>query len=234
MEHRGPDDAGYYHGNNVGLGMRRLAIIDLKTGNQPITNESKDVWVVFNGEIYNYQALRSNLQKNGHIFTTTSDTETIVHLYEDHGLNFVDSLQGMFGIAIWDNTQKRLVLARDRLGEKPLYYSIQKDKLFFGSEIKTILQALNNVSVHQQAVCDYLATGYATAPKTFYNEINKLAPGSMLICDETGVHLKQYWQLPSPISHTKISFEEAKTELSKKLTETIGLNLKSDVEVEPF
>jgi len=234
MEHRGPDDAGYYHGDNVGLGMRRLAIIDLKTGNQPITNESKSVWVVFNGEIYNYQALRSDLQKNGHIFTTTSDTETIVHLYEDHGLNFVHYLQGMFGIALWDENKKRLILTRDRIGEKPLYYSSQNNKLFFGSEIKTILQAINNVSVHPQAICDYLATGYVAAPKTFYNEINKLAPGSMLICDETGFHLKQYWQLPRPINHLQISFEEAKTALAKKLTDTIELCLKSDVEVGAF
>lgn len=234
MEHRGPDDAGYYHGNNVGLGMRRLAIIDLKTGNQPITNESRDVWVVFNGEIYNYQTLRSVLQKNGHIFTTTSDTETIVHLYEDHGLDFVNYLQGMFGIALWDDTKKRLILVRDRIGEKPLYYSTQNNKLFFGSEIKTILQALKNVSVQHQAVCDYLATGYVTSPKTFYNEIKKLAPGNILICDETGIQLKQYWQLSRPTCHTAIPFDEAKRNLSKKLTETIGLCLKSDVEVGAF
>lgn len=234
MEHRGPDDAGYYHGDGVGLGMRRLAIIDLKTGNQPITNETKDVWIVFNGEIYNYQILRSDLQKKGHKFTTTSDTETIVHLYEDHGLEFVDYLQGMFGIALWDAKRSRLVLARDRIGEKPLYYSIQGSKLFFGSEIKTILQAIDGRSVHHQAVCDYLATGYVTGPKTFYNEISKLTPGSMLICDDTGIRVKQYWQLPSPTRHANVSLEEAKILLSQKLKETIGLCLKSDVEVGAF
>jgi asparagine synthase (glutamine-hydrolysing) len=234
MEHRGPDDAGYYHGNNIGLGMRRLAIIDLKTGNQPIANEAKDVWIVFNGEIYNYQSLRADLQKKGHIFTTTSDTETIVHLYEEQGLDFVNFLQGMFSIALWDDTTKCLILARDRIGEKPLYYSIQGSKLFFGSEIKTILQAINSRSVHHQAICDYLATGYVTAPRTFYNEIEKLPPGGMLICDESGIHLRQYWQLPKPTRHDSTSFKDAKIKLSKTLKETIGLCLKSDVEVGAF
>jgi len=234
MEHRGPDDAGYYHGNNIGLGMRRLAIIDLKTGNQPIANEAKDVWVVFNGEIYNYQSLRADLKQKGHIFTTTSDTETIVHLYEDQGLDFVNFLQGMFGIALWDDTRKCLILARDRIGEKPLYYSIQDNKLYFGSEIKTILQAINSRTVRHQAICDYLATGYVTAPKTFYNEIEKLPPGGMLICDETGIHLRQYWQLPKPARHDRTSFKDEKIKLSQTLKETIGLCLKSDVEVGAF
>jgi len=234
MEHRGPDDAGYYHGKNVGLAMRRLAVIDLKTGNQPISNEGKDVWVVFNGEIYNYQTLRSDLEKSGHTFMTSSDTETIVHLYEDHGENFVDYLRGMFAIALWDEKRCRLILARDRIGEKPLFYSIRGDQIWFGSEIKTILETKNNRSVNHQAVCDYLATGFVTAPKTFYNEINKLPPGGLLVCDAAGIRLKQYWKLPKPDRSKNVSFEEAETTLSSNLLNTIGLCLKSDVEVGAF
>lgn len=234
MSHRGPDDTGYYYGCNVGLGMCRLAIIDLKTGNQPIANETRDVWVVFNGEIYNYQILRSDLQKNGHKFTTTSDTETIVHLYEEHGLDFVNYLRGMFGIALWDDCRKRLVLVRDRIGEKPLYFSIQGSKLFFGSEIKAILQAIDSRSVNYQAICDYLATGYATGSNTFYSDIKKIEPGSMLICDDAGVLVKQYWHLPKSSKSSNISFENAKIDLSHNLKEAIGLCLKSDVEVGAF
>lgn len=234
MEHRGPDDAGYYHGHNVGLGMRRLAIIDLNTGNQPIANENRDVWVVFNGEIYNYQILRTDLQRNGHTFSTNSDTETIVHLYEDHGLDFVNHLQGMFSIALWDEKLERLVLVRDRIGEKPLYYASRGEKLFFGSEIKTILQAIDGRSLNHQAVCDYLATGFVAGSKTFFKEINKLVPGSMLTCDETGICVRKYWQLSRSNRQADSTFENSKEVLSENLIETIGLCLKSDVEVGAF
>ncbi len=139
--HRGPDEDGFYVGDAIGLAMRRLAVIDLKTGSQPIANEAGNVRVVFNGEIYNFEELRKTLEASGHAFSTNSDTETIVHLYEEYGLDFVDYLQGMFAIALWDECRERLLLVRDRIGEKPLYYAFDEGKLFFGSEIKTILQA---------------------------------------------------------------------------------------------
>ena len=144
LSHRGPDAEGFYLAPGVGLASRRLSVIDLETGNQPIANENQTVWVVYNGEIYNCDELRERLIKRGHQFSTTTDTECIVHLYEDHGLDFVDHLRGMFGIALWDIVRQRLVLVRDRIGEKPLYYKVDEGRLLFGSECKAILQAVRN------------------------------------------------------------------------------------------
>ncbi len=234
MTHRGPDDAGYYTAPGVGLAMRRLAIIDLKSGNQPITNETQDVWVVFNGEIYNFEELRAQLIQRGHTLKTHSDTETIVHLYEDYGLDFVHHLRGMFGIALWDAKQRQLILARDRIGEKPLYYAQQEGRVFFGSEMKTILQALSSRTVEAQSVCDFLAAGYVAGPKTFYKEISRLQPGEMLIWrEQTGCALKRYWY--NDFSKTlDISYRDALAGLEHELDEAIRLCLKSDVEVGAF
>ncbi len=139
IEHRGPDDEGYYSSGQVGLGFRRLSIIDLNTGHQPICNEHGTVWVVFNGEIYNYQELREQLQAKGHVFKTQTDTEVIVHAYEEYGESCVERLRGMFGFAVWDGNTRTLFLARDRVGIKPLYYWLSDQSLVFGSEIKAIL-----------------------------------------------------------------------------------------------
>jgi asparagine synthase (glutamine-hydrolysing) len=139
IAHRGPDDEGYYISGPVGFGFRRLSIIDLNTGHQPISNEDGSVWIVFNGEIYNYQALRQQLQSKGHVFRTQTDTEVIVHLYEEFGESCVEQLRGMFAFAIWDDRQKTLFLARDRVGIKPLYYWLSDKSVIFGSEIKAIL-----------------------------------------------------------------------------------------------
>src|SRR5439155_5105148 len=168
LTHRGPDADGYFTAPGIGLASRRLSVVDLETGNQPIANETRDVWVVFNGEIYNCDALRDDLLRRGHRFSTTSDTECIVHLYEDHGLDFVQHLRGMFAIALWDVTRRRLVLVRDRIGEKPLYYAERDGHLLFGSECKAILQAVRGRAVDRQSVCDYLALGYVAGPRTFY------------------------------------------------------------------
>jgi asparagine synthase (glutamine-hydrolysing) len=140
MAHRGPDDDGFYFNGRVGLGMRRLSIVDLTTGHQPISNEHGTVWIVFNGEIYNHAALREQLIARGHRYRTQSDTETIVHLYEEYGRDCVQHLRGMFAFAIWDAARRTLLLARDRLGIKPLYYRVTPDSLLFGSEIKVILE----------------------------------------------------------------------------------------------
>ena len=140
IAHRGPDDEGFYFGTGVGLGMRRLSIIDLDSGRQPVSNEDASVWVVFNGEIYNYQALRDELEELGHVFSTRSDTETIVHLYEEYGKRLVHHLRGMFAFALWDERKRRLLIARDRVGIKPLYYAETGGRLLFASELKSILQ----------------------------------------------------------------------------------------------
>ena len=233
LVHRGPDAGGVHTDRGVGLASRRLAVIDLKTGNQPIANEDRSVWVVFNGEIYNCDALRAELMARGHRLSTTSDTECIVHLYEDHGLGFVGHLRGMFAIALWDATRRRLVLARDRIGEKPLYYAIDGERLLFGSECKAVLQARRARAVDPQAVCEYLALGYVPAPRTFYDGIAKLPPAHLLVHEDGRATVRRYWsrtgrQGPPP------AFVEAEHALAGRLDETIGLCLKSDVEVGAF
>lgn len=231
--HRGPDEDGYFTAPGIGLAMRRLAVIDLKTGRQPIANETCDVWVVFNGEIYNYEALRAELIKKGHRFATSSDTETIVHLYEEHGLDFVHRLRGMFGIALWDAPRRRLVLARDRIGEKPLYYSWDGRRLLFGSEIKAMLPGLRSRRVNLQAVCDFLAAGYVAGPQTFYGEISRLPPGHLLVLEGATLQVRRYWQHDA-IRVSSLDFAAAAAELESRLSETVRLCLKSDVEVGAF
>lgn len=233
MAHRGPDDQGFYEAPGVGLAMCRLSIIDLLTGHQPIPNETRDVWVVFNGELYNYQELTTDLKRRGHVFTTQTDTETIVHLYEDYDLHFVDHLRGMFGVALWDNRRQRLILARDRIGEKPLYYLEDHGKLIFGSELKTILQYQRHREVEPQTVCEFLVCGYAPAPRTFYKGIRKLPPGQMLVHENGVSRVHTYWQYGQQKPSTA-SFSTACDELSQMLTETTRLCLKSDVEVGAF
>ncbi len=236
LVHRGPDHGGFYNSQYVGLSMRRLAVIDLVNGNQPISNETEDVWVVFNGEIYNYQYLREQLIKKGHKLKTNSDTETIVHLYEEYGLDFVAHLRGMFSIAVWDVKINKLVLVRDRIGEKPLYYSYSKqsNRLFFGSEMKAILQTPITRTVDSQSVCDFLAMGYVGGRRTFYKDISKLPPGHLLVWDmNEGIKIKQYWK-HNPFKKLDLSYPEAEIELDQKLDEVIKLCLKSDVEVGAF
>ncbi len=233
IEHRGPDEDGFFVADGVGLAMRRLSIIDLTTGKQPMTNEDGTLRVVFNGEIYNYQVLTNQLKSAGHRFSTASDTETIVHLYEEHGLDFATHLRGMFGIALWDSNRRRLVLARDRIGEKPLYYKIDGQQILFGSEPKTILQSQHHRAVSPQAVCQFLAAGYVPAPGTFYSGVQKLAPGEMLVWENGKSEVRRYWQR-TQTQRSDLSFADACTELSERLDESVRLCLKSDVEVGAF
>ncbi len=233
LTHRGPDAEGFYTAPGVALASRRLSVIDLETGNQPIANETRDVWVVFNGEIYNCDALRAGLERRGHVFSSRTDTECIVHLYEDHGLDFVQHLRGMFGIALWDVARQRLVLARDRIGEKPLYYAWDGARLLFGSECKAILQSIRRRSVDRQAVCDYLAMGYVPAPRTFYDGISKLPPAHMLVYEGGRSTVSRYWVRSGP-SPAPPSYEAASEELGQRLADTVQLCLKSDVEVGAF
>ena len=195
--HRGPDDEGYYINGNIGLGMRRLSIIDLQTGNQPIHNESKDIWIVYNGEIYNCLELRAELERKGHKFYTRSDTEVIVHCYEEYGNECVSKLNGMFAFAIWDEKRRRLLLARDRLGIKPLFYTVSDGSLLFASEIKSILQdrtVKREVNLH--ALHNFLSLNYIPHPDTIFKGIYKLPPGHLLTCDGKGrVKIREYWDV---------------------------------------
>jgi len=197
LRHRGPDDAGIYVTTGIGLGHRRLSIIDVSGGHQPISNEDGTIWVLLNGEIYNYQDLRAELLKAGHVFATNSDTEAIVHLYEQYGDGCFSRLWGMFAIAIWDSRSHKLLLARDRVGKKPLFYSANGSSLLFGSELKALLASglLNDRSIDEQAVSDYFSYGYIPAPKTIYRKVRKVLPGHYVVCDRQGIHERQYWDL---------------------------------------
>jgi len=195
LVHRGPDDEGYYIDNNIGLAFRRLSIIDLDTGNQPIHNEDKSVWVVFNGEIYNYVELTGDLKEKGHSFYTKTDTEVIVHLYEEYGENFPLYLNGMYGIALWDNRGKTLFLLRDRPGIKPVYYAETQGGLLFGSEIKALLKGGAGSAPDYEAISQYLSYGYVPSPLTGFAAIKKLNPGHMLMCSGAGYREKEFWDL---------------------------------------
>jgi len=232
--HRGPDDDGHFYNGGVGLGMRRLSIIDLKGGHQPIANEDETIWVVCNGEIYNFKELRDDLEKKGHHFRTHSDTEVIVHLYEDLGVDLFKRLRGMFAIAVWDAQRKRLVLARDRLGKKPLYVARLPGRLLFASEIKSIL-ADHTVSreLNYSALNEYLALGYVPAPMTLFKGIEKLLPGHYLICERDQISQHCYWDLdPETVDH--LPEEEWVERVREKLIESIRIRLISDVPLGAF
>ena len=196
LVHRGPDDEGYHTGDGVALGMRRLAIIDVAAGAQPVYNEDRTVAVVFNGEIYNFGELRAVLEAKGHRFGTATDTECIVHLYEEHGEGCVDLLRGMFAFALWDARQQRLLLARDRAGKKPLYYRVTPKGIWFASELKALLaDAGMERSVDTRALHEYLTFGYVPAPRAMLNGVAKLPPAHTLSWRDHSVTLRRYWQL---------------------------------------
>jgi asparagine synthase (glutamine-hydrolysing) len=197
MAHRGPDDDGIYADGRVGLGMRRLSIIDLTTGHQPISNEDGTVWIVFNGEIYNHAELREQLVARGHQYSTHSDTETIIHLYEEYGRDCVRHLRGMFAFALWDTRSQNLFIARDRLGIKPLYYRLTSEALVFGSEIKVILEYPGvRAEFRRQGLPEYLAFGYLSGEETLYEGIRKLMPGHTMEVGHDGkLRINSYWDL---------------------------------------
>jgi asparagine synthase (glutamine-hydrolysing) len=228
--HRGPDDEGIYLKDGVGLGMRRLSIIDLSGGRQPIHNEDKTVWVVFNGEIYNFRELRAELERGGHRFYTNTDTEVIVHLYEDLGSDFVLKLRGMFAIALYDERSRRMVLARDRLGKKPLHYSFAAGQFLFGSEIKSLLAVAPELAdVDQEAILQYFYFGYILDPATAFRSIRKLPPGFLLEFANGQTSLRRYWDLPTYGTAGPKSEEEYLEELENQLDEAVRIRLISDV-----
>lgn len=203
ISHRGPDDEGFYTDGCVGIGMRRLSIVDLATGHQPISNEDGSLWIVFNGEIYNHLALREQLIARGHRYTTHSDTETIIHAFEEYGADCVQHLRGMFAFAIWNRNTKTLFIARDRLGIKPLYYQITPARLLFGSEIKVLFaHGGTRPEFNRAALPEYLAFGYLSSEETFYAGIGKLPPGHTLTIGEGGQpQIRQYWDLDLSTPH---------------------------------
>lgn len=224
---RGPDDEGYYSDGLCSLGMRRLAIIDVEKGKQPVHNENRDVWVVFNGEIYNYKQLRAGLK--GHRFYTDSDTEALVHAYEEFGDGFVSRLNGMFAFAIWDSRMKRLLLARDRFGEKPLYYSVLGKRLVFGSEIKCILQCpeIRRV-VNFSALDEYLSFRCNSSSETFFRGVFRLPPAHCLSYDGRSLSVWRYWS-PSVIPDYSRSESSFADELFARLRESVRMRMMSEV-----
>ncbi len=196
MEHRGPDSRGIHHDAGIGLGIQRLRVIDLVTGDQPLYNEDRSVAVVMNGEIYNFRELRERLERSGHRFATRTDTEVIVHLYEERGAAFVEELHGMFAIALWDSRERRLLLARDRVGKKPLFYAHRDGVLSFGSELNAIMQDREIPrDVDPRAVDAYLALRYVPAPMSIYRAVRKLPPAHVMTVDAGGISLRRYWAL---------------------------------------
>lgn len=228
--HRGPDDEGLFVKDGAGLGMRRLSIIDLTGGHQPVFNEDRTVWVVFNGEIYNFPELREGLLERGHKFYTHTDTEVIVHLYEEMGSNCVHKLRGMFAFAVYDERRRTLLIARDRLGKKPLHYALQGQVLLFGSEIKAILAVAPELAeVNSEALLQYFYFGYIPDPQTAFKRIHKLPPGHLLEYSNGEVKVREYWDVPEYSTHPAMSEEECLDELERRLEEAVRIRLISDV-----
>lgn len=228
--HRGPDDEGIYTQGPVGLGMRRLSIIDLAGGHQPIHNEDRTVWVVFNGEIYNFPDLRRELEARGHLFYTQSDTEVIVHLYEEMGADCVQKLRGMFAIALYDTKRNALLLARDRLGKKPLHYAVHQGQILFGSEIKTILAIRPELAqLSGEGLLQYFYFGYITDPHTVFETVHKLPPGHLLEWRAGELKIRRYWDLPAYGTRAAVSEEQCLEELEQQLAEAVRIRLISDV-----
>lgn len=234
MVHRGPDDGGVFVGPGIGLGHRRLSIIDVAGGHQPMSNEGDTVWVLLNGEIYNYPELRAELLQRGHKFKTKSDTEAIVHLYEDYAEDCFAKLRGMFSIAIWDSRERKLVLARDRVGKKPLFYAADRNRVLFGSELKALLAGDSLArDMDDQALSDYFSFGYIPAPKTIYRSVRKVMPGHYLVASAAGVRETRYWDL-SFSNVEEHSEEEWGERLRHELCEATRIRLMSDVPLGAF
>ena len=231
--HRGPDSAGEYLEPHAALGVRRLRIIDLATGDQPQCDESRNIWTVFNGEIYNYRALRDDLRASGHRFATESDTETIVHLYEEHGDGFVERLDGMFALAVWDARGRTLVLARDRLGKKPLLYTLHDGDLYFASEHQALLKGIAGRQVaDRRSIALYLRLGYVPAPVDAFVGVEKLAPAEILVWSDGVVSRSRYWSLPRDV--IDIDANDAAAEIRRLTDESVAKRLIADVPLGVF
>jgi len=231
IAHRGPDDEGYYINKNIGLGHKRLSIIDIATGHQPMTNKDQTIWIVYNGEVYNFIELRKDLVKKGYKFKTKSDTEVVLNLYQAYGEKCLEKLNGMFAFVIWDSKKNQLFAARDRLGIKPFYYFFDEKSFVFASEIKSILQDKNiKAQPNNKAINDYLTFQFCLGEKTFFQGIKKLLPGHYLVIKNNKLNLKKYWDIDYTIEarHNEEYFAEKLLELIK---DSIKLRLRSDVPV---
>jgi len=233
--HRGPDDEGLYSDEHVAIGMRRLSIIDLSGGHQPIANEDETLWLVCNGEIYNFRAVRADLLERGHKFRTGSDVEVLLHLYEEYGDRFLEHVSGMFAAAIWDTRRRRLTLVRDRLGQKPLYYTEMNGSFAFASEVKSLLELpFVTPSLDPSVLREHLAIGYAVAPRTLFSGVKKLPPATKLVWErETGARLERYWQMPAEVQGDlteERAIELVRTELERAVEE----HMVSDVPIGAF
>ena len=232
IHHRGPDDGGFYLSGQIGLGHRRLAIIDLTSGQQPLSNEDNSIWITFNGEIYNFRELRTFLLAKGHRFRTNTDTEVIVHLYEEYGPECVQKLRGMFAFALWDDKAKTLMLARDRIGIKPLYYSITDSALVFASEIKAILQDGDvETTVSPQAIHRLLTFYYCPGEETLFRNVLKVAPGSYVLVCKGQISTFKYWDLNFDCREPAPDVERVKEQLRELLSEAVDLHMTADVPV---
>src|SRR5436189_482780 len=234
IRHRGPDDDGFYFNGPVALGMRRLEIIDLKSGQQPIHNQDRTAWIVFNGEIYNYRELREKLEKLGHTFYTNSDTEAIIQAYDRYGADCPKHLRGMFAFAIWDERAKSLFLARDRVGKKPLLYAQLNGQLVFGSEFMALLQHPDvSRDVNYEAIHHYLSFICVPAPLTAYQAIRKLEPGHSLLWKNGEIKLERYWQLDFS-NKISIDEDEAGERVVDLLRDAVRVRLMSEVPLGAF
>src|SRR6266446_2611954 len=230
LRHRGPDGEGLHLDGPVGLGHRRLAIVDVEGGHQPMANEDGTAWITFNGEIYNHASLRPGLVARGHVYRTRSDTETILHLYEEEGDRCVERLSGMFAFAVWDGGKRRLLLARDRLGIKPLYYALTRRELLFASEIKAILAAGVRAELDETVVPEYLANRFVAGERTFFRGVRQLLPGRTLTWSAgEGLRGRRYWTLPERALDRVASSEDPAEDLRGRLQESVRSHLMSDV-----
>jgi asparagine synthase (glutamine-hydrolysing) len=236
IRHRGPDDEGVYVDGGCGIGMRRLSIIDLSTGHQPMCNEDGSVWIVFNGEIYEYQELRADLMARGHRFQTSSDTETIVHLYEQEGVEGLKRLRGMFAFAIWDARQSRLLLARDRFGKKPLYYAVLPTGIWFGSEISCLRTAEVPLETDAEALRLYFEFNYIPDPLTAYRAIRRVPAGCWLTYQRGAVQQGRYWRMPVPVAKAApgLTHADAVARVREKFDEAVRIRMIADVPLGAF
>src|SRR5271166_355351 len=237
IRHRGPDDEGIYTDGPCGIGMRRLSIIDLSTGHQPMSNEDGSIWIVFNGEIYNYQELRADLISRGHRFTTNSDTETLVHLYEQDGTDGLQRLRGMFAYCIWDARKRKMLLVRDRFGKKPLYYANTSSGFYFASELKCLRAAGVPLDLDSDALRLYFRFGNIPDPYSAFRSVRKLMPGCWIECLADGpICQGRYWRLPAFAEHNETGLSEAQAEeqIRELFDEAVRIRLISDVPLGAF
>ena len=230
MAHRGPNDRGTHVSPGAAIGARRLSVVDVEGGHQPFSNEDGTIWAVQNGELYNHAEIREDLRRRGHRFASRCDTEILPHVYEEYGPMFAEQLRGMFGIAVWDQKRRRGIVARDRLGIKPIYYAVEGDLLVFASELKSLLASgLVSTDLDYEAIDAYLTLGFFPAPATPLASVKKLEPGCILVVEDGTVEQRRFWSYPRPTLERGGSLEDWSARLLAELEESVRLRLMADV-----